>query len=356
MYIILAILLFGVLIAIHEWGHFIAARLCGVTVHEFAIGMGPQIWHKEGKKGTKFTLRTFPIGGFCALEGEAEESDDPHSINNQGFWKKVLVFAAGAVMNFLAGVLILLVLNSQAAGFTVPVVAGTAPEFESANSAPLEAGDVFWSINGARVYLASDVDLLLMLADKEPIDLVVLRDGEKVELKNVPVGTYTDSEGQPYQGYGLYRGVTVQKATLGLKLQYTWYNSIDFVRTVWYSLQMLVTGSAGVTDLSGPVGIVSTINDVGNQSESEGGVGAALENIAYFGAMIAVNLAVMNLLPIPALDGGHILFLVISALSEKLLRKRIPMKYEAAINMVFFVLLMGLMLFVTFNDVRKLFS
>ena len=140
---------------------------------------------------------------------------------------------------------------------------------------------------------------------------------------------------------------------MGLRLKYTWYNGIDFVRIVWYSLRMIFTGSAGVSDLSGPVGIVSQINDVGTQSVS---VGAALSNIAYFGAMLTVNLAVMNLLPIPALDGGHILFLVISTVSEKLFGRKVPMKYEAAINMVFFALLMGLMLFVTFNDVRKLFS
>ncbi len=353
MYIILAILLFGILIAAHEWGHFIAARICGVTVHEFAIGMGPQLWQKQGKKGTVFTLRALPIGGFCALEGEEEESNDPHSLSNQGFWKKVFVFAAGAMMNFLAGLLILLVLNFQAAGFTVPVIAGTAPEFEAVNGTALEEGDVFWSINGSRVYLASDVDLLLMLANREPMDLVVLRDGEQVSLPGLAVGTYTDSQGQSYEGYGLYRGVAVQEATLGLRLKYTWYNGIDFVRIVWYSLRMLFTGSAGVSDLSGPVGIVSQINDVGTQSVS---VGAALSNIAYFGAMLTVNLAVMNLLPIPALDGGHILFLVISTVSEKLFGRKVPMKYEAAINMVFFALLMGLMLFVTFNDVRKLFS
>ncbi len=351
MYIILAILLFGILIAAHEWGHFIAARLCGVTVHEFAIGMGPVIWKKKGKKGTQFSLRALPIGGFCALEGEEEESDDPHSVNNQGFWKKVFVFAAGAIMNFLVGVLILLILNSRAAGFTVPVISGAAPEFAAVNGQTLEAGDVIHSINGSRVYMTSDVELLLSLANREPIDLVVLRDGQQVELKQLPVREYTDSEGGTYEGYGLYRTVEVQKATLGLKLKYTWYNAVDFVRIVWYSLKMLATGSAGVSDLSGPVGIVSTINEVGTQSVS---VGAALENIAYFGSMIAVNLAVMNLLPIPALDGGHILFLVVSTVSEKLFRRKVPMKYEAAVNMVFFALLMGLMLFVTFNDVHKL--
>ena len=351
MYILLAILLFGILIAAHEWGHFIAARLCGVTVHEFAIGMGPQVWHKEGKKGTKFSLRAFPIGGFCAMEGEDEDSDDPHSLSNQGFWKKVLVFAAGAAMNFLVGVLIILILNFQAAGFLVPVASGCAPEFEAVNGAALLEGDQFYSINGSRIYLTSDIDLLLMLANRQPIDLVVLRDGEKVAFNNLAVGTYSDSEGGTYQGYGFYRTATVKEATLGVRLQYTWYNSIDFVRTVWFSLQMLVTGSAGVGDLSGPVGIVSTINEVGAQSAS---IGDALANIAYFGAMIAVNLAVMNLLPIPALDGGHIMFLVVSTVSEKVFRKKIPMKYEAAINMVFLALLMGLMLFVTFNDVMKL--
>ena len=342
MYIILAILLFGILIAAHEWGHFIAARLCGVTVHEFAIGMGPMLWKKTGKTGTQFSLRALPIGGFCALEGEEGESDDPHSLSNQGFWKKVLVFAAGAIMNFLVGVLILLVL-----------ISGTAPEFEAVNGQPLEAGDVFYSINGSRVYMTSDVELLLSLANREPIDLVVLRDGEKVELKQIPVREYTDSEGGSYQGYGLYRTLEIEEATWGLKLKYTWYNAIDFVRIVWYSLKMLVTGSAGVEDLSGPVGIVSTINEVGVQSIS---IRAALENIAYFGAMIAVNLAVMNLLPIPALDGGHILFLTISTLSEKLLKRKLPVKYEAAVNMVFFALLMGLMLFVTFNDVHKIIA
>lgn len=353
MYIILAILLFGILIAAHEWGHFIAARLCGVTVQEFSIGMGPMIWKKQGKRGTQYSLRALPIGGYCAMEGEDEESDDPHSLSNQGFWKKIVVFAAGAAMNLLVGMLLLLALNFRAAGFYAPAITGCAPEFESVNGQALEEGDLFYSINGSRVYLAGDVDMLLTLANREPIDLVVLRDGEKVEFKQMPVRTYTDIDGSgTYEGYGLYRSSVVVEATLGKKLQYTWYNTIDFVRIVYFSLKMLVTGAAGADDLQGPVGIVSTINDVGQQSAT---FAAAIENIVYYGAMIAVNLAVMNLLPIPALDGGHILFLVISTVAEKLFKKKIPMKYEAAINMLFFALLMGLMLFVTFNDVRKLF-
>ena len=144
-----------------------------------------------------------------------------------------------------------------------------------------------------------------------------------------------------------------EEATFASKLKMTWLNAIDFVRIVRYSLQELILGNAGMKDLSGPVGIVSTINDVGEQS---GSVRAALENIAYFGAMIAVNLAVMNLLPIPALDGGHIVFLCISTFVRRAFGKEIPMKYETAINVIFFILMMAMMLFVTFNDVMKLFG
>ena len=351
MYIILAIILFGILIAAHEWGHFIAARLCGVTVQEFSIGMGPLVWKKEGKKGTLYALRALPIGGFCAMEGEEEDSDDPHSLNQQGFWKKVIVFSAGALMNLLVGMLILFIVNFQAAGFAVPVAAGCAPEFAEANGGPLLEGDQLYSINGHRVYQAGDVDMLIMLANGNPIDLVVVRDGEKVEFPDLARGTFSDSGGEPYQGYGFYRTVAYREATFGLKLQYTWYNTVDFVRSVWFSLQMLASGSAGVSDLNGPVGIVSTINDVGKQSPS---VRDALLNIVYFGAFISVNLSVMNMLPIPALDGGRILFLIVSTASEKLFKKPIPVKYEAAINMVFLALLMGLMAFVTFNDVLRL--
>lgn len=353
MYIIIGILIFGILIAAHEWGHFVAARLCGVTVHEFSIGMGPMVWKKRGKKGTQYSLRLLPIGGYCAMEGEEEASDDPHSLSNQGFFKKLVVFAAGACMNLVVALLIMLVIYSRATGIVVPVVVGCAPEFEAVNGQALEEGDLFWSINGSRVLVANDVSMLLELADRQPIDLVVVRDGQKIAFHNVPVRTYTDTEGGTYQGYGLYRGSTVIPATLGTKLQYTVYNTVDFVRIVWFSLKMLVTGAAGAEDLQGPVGIFDTMNDVGHQSAN---LVEAIENLFYFGALISANLAVMNLLPIPALDGGHILFLVLDAVSRKLFKKQIPMKYEAVINMVFFALLMALMLFVTFNDVRRLFQ
>ncbi len=355
MYIIIAILLFGVLIATHEWGHFIAARLCGVTVHEFAIGMGPAIWKRTGKKGTVFSLRALPVGGYCAMEGEEEESDDPNSLHKKGFWQKIAIFAAGALMNFLTGVLILLLLNLGASAYRTAEITGFAPEFQLQGEDGLLQGDTLYSIDGERIYIFSDVSMFLSRGDGDGFDLVVLRDGEKVVLDDFPMALQecTDSSsGDKYMGYGLYFG-GVTEATFGEKLKMTWLNAIDFVRIVRYSLQELILGNAGVQDLSGPVGIVSTINDVGEQS---GSFKVAMENIAYFGAMIAVNLAVMNLLPIPALDGGHIVFLCISTVVRKLSGKEIPMKYEAAINVVFFILLMAMMLFVTFNDVMKLFG
>ncbi len=355
LYIIIAILLFGILIAAHEWGHFIAARLCGVTVNEFSLGMGPVLWKKMGKKGTQFSIRALPIGGFCAMEGEEEESDDPHSLFNQGFWKKVVVFAAGAFMNFLVGVLLLFIVFAPSQAFRTAEITDFPPEFDLRGENGLMEGDVLYRIDGERIYTFSDVSLFLNRNDGKGVDLVVLRDGEKVVLKDFPMTPkeYTSFDGESkYFGYGLYFN-HLEEATFGLKLKMTWLNAIDFVRIVRYSLQQLFVGGFGVKDLSGPVGIVSAVHEVGEQSES---FLDAMLNIAYFGAMIAVNLAVMNLLPIPALDGGHIVFLVVSTLVEKLFKKKIPMKYEAAINMVFLVALMGLMVFVTFNDVVKLFN
>ena len=267
-YILAAILIFGVLIAVHELGHFLAAKLCGVRVNEFSIGMGPLIWHKETEE-TQYSLRLLPIGGFCAMEGEDEDSGDERSLGRQGFWKKVVIFAAGSFMNFLAGFLIILAVYSGAQGFLIPAAAGTAPEFEERNGQTIQAGDIFYSVNGERVYLYSDVSLLMSLHQGQPMDLVVLRDGEKVELNDVTWGTYTGTEGETYQGYGVYIARDqIEEANLWTILKTSWLNTIDFVRIVRLSLQMLVTGQAGMDDLSGPVGIVSTITQVGTASET----------------------------------------------------------------------------------------
>ncbi len=354
-YILAAVLIFGLLVAVHELGHFLAAKLCGVRVNEFSIGMGPGIWSRQ-RGETLYSLRLFPVGGFCAMEGEDGESEDDRSLGRQGFWKQLLIFAAGSLMNLITGFVIVLALYAGAQGFTTTEISGTAPEFaENNHGAALMSGDRFWSINGERVYLESDVDLLLGLAEGQPMDLVVLRNGEKVRLADVPYTAYTDQSGSTYRGYGIYRIRGVEEATLGAKLRYSWLNTVDFVRNVRLSLQMLLTGKAGFRDLSGPVGIVNTMTQQGQEAQEAGGIAAALESVLFFGAMLAVNLAVMNLLPIPALDGGHILFLVVDTVAMALFGKKVPEKYEIAINSVCFVALMAFMLLVTFKDVLQIF-
>ena len=350
LYIIAALLLFGILIAVHELGHFLAAKACGVRVNEFAIGMGPTLWQKQ-KGETQYSLRAFPVGGFCAMEGEEEESDDPAALNNQGFWKKLLIFAAGAAMNFLAGLLIIFFLYLPAQGFYQPVLSGFADGCPLQGADGLQVGDRLVSIDGERVYVYSDVSLLLGLNNTGVFDLVVDRSGEKVRLDDFAMErqTYTDQSGNAYSGYGLFFGAA--EATFGDKLASAWNNAVDFVRLVRLSLQMLVNGQAGLKDLSGPVGIVSTMVQVGEQSES---TQAAVENIAYIGALVAVNLAVMNLLPLPALDGGRIFFLVVNAVAMLLFKKKIPAKYENYIHFAGLVLLLALMVVLVFSDVGKL--
>ena len=349
-YILAAILVFGVLIAVHELGHFMAAKACGVRVNEFSIGMGPALWKKQ-KGETQYSLRLFPVGGFCAMEGEEEDSDDPTALNNQGFWAKLLIFAAGAAMNFIAGLLIILVLYADAQAFYVPVVAGFADGCPLESADGLQEGDRLLRIDGEKVYVYSDISLLMGLNKTGAFDLQIERNGEVITLRDFTMERreYTDQNGKAYTGYGLYFGA--EEATLGRKLSYSWNNAMDFARLVRLSLQMLVTGQAGVKDLSGPVGIVSTMTQVGEQAAT---TRAAVENIAYLAALIAVNLAVMNLLPLPALDGGKIFFLVINAVSMQLFKKQMPAKYENYIHFAGLILLLALMAVITFSDVWKL--
>ena len=351
LYIIIAILLFGFLIAIHEFGHFITAKAFGVRVNEFAIGMGPAIFSRQMGE-TLYALRAFPVGGFCAMEGEEDDSDDPRSFGKQAGWKKLIILTAGAAMNFLAGLALVLLLFSRAQAFTSPVLAGFMDGFPMEGEQGLMAGDRILSINGERIYLYSDVTLFLGRGGGAPYDLVVERNGQRVVLNDLPLELreYTEN-GQTVTRYGLY--FELEEATLGAKVKNSWYNALGFVRLVRLSLTDLLSGAAGVKDLTGPVGIVDTITQVGNQSET---VAVALENILYFGALIAVNLAVMNLLPLPALDGGRIFFLLMNGVWALVFRRRIDPKYESYVHIAGLVALLALMAVVTFNDLIRIFG
>ena len=354
LFTIVALLVFGLLIAVHELGHFLAAKLCGVQVNEFSIGMGPAIWKKSTAE-TQYSLRLLPIGGYCAMEGESEESDSPRALMKQGFWKKFLIFVAGSFMNFLTGVVIIAVLYAGAAGFYVDEIAGFAEGFPHQGENGLMAGDRFYSIDGYRTYMAGDASLYLSYNDGQGMDLVVLRNGEKVVLKDFPMyrAEYTGTDGETYRGFGIYVGRGMEAANLGVRVKYVWYTALDFVQMVRFSLAQMIRGGAGMDDIGGPVAIVGTITQAGTQAET---ARDAADRILFIAALIAVNLSVMNLLPIPALDGGHILFLIVDTVVLKVFGKKIPEKFEMAITSVFLVLLLAFMAVVAINDVRKLFG
>ena len=347
-YILIAVLMFGLLIAIHEFGHFIAAKALGVRVNEFAIGMGPQLFSRRSGE-TSYSLRAFPIGGFCAMEGEGEDSDDPRAFGNKPAWTRFFILVAGAFFNFAV---LILALFSQVEGFVAPVVTGYMPGAEDLQQTGLLPGDRLYRVDGHRIYFNADALLYLDRAG-DTVDLEVIRDGARVTLNGVsmPVRTLTDANGQQVQKRGVYIG-QVEEATLGLKLKNAWYQSVSYVRMVWMSLGDLITGAVGVRDMSGPIGIVNAMGEMGAQSES---AGEAVRNILNFVAFIAINLAVMNLLPIPALDGGQILFLVVDGVWHRLTRRRINQKYLGYINMAGFCCLIGLMVVVAVSDVVKLF-
>ena len=350
MYIIIAIIIFGILIAIHEFGHFTAAKLCGVKVEEFAIGMGPALFKKQ-KGETVYALRILPIGGFCAMAGEDEESDDPRAFTNQGFWKKFVILCAGSFMNLVLGIVLILIMYAGAQAFVTPTIDHFMDGCPYEGAEAMQAGDTFYSIDGQRIYLVSDVSSFLMRGDGV-YDIVMLRDGEKVELKDFALTTKTYAEyANEGPKYGFVFGYT--EATFGTKLEYTWNTTLEFSRLVWLGLGDLINGKVGLKDMSGPVGIVDMMNEVGQQAES---AKAAADNLLYISAFIAVNLAIMNMLPIPALDGGRVFLMIVTVLIAAVSRKKLDPKYEGYIHLGGMVLLLGLMALVMYNDIAKLIT
>ena len=350
LYIAVAILIFGVLIATHELGHFATAKLLGVKVNEFSIGMGPALF--KGQRGeTLYSLRLLPIGGFCAMEGEDSDSADPRSFGRAAGWKKIIILCAGAAMNFLTGLLIMLVLYAPAAGFWEECYGG-AMEGYGTEDCGLLPGDVFLSVDGHRILVAGNVSLYLSRAG-EYVDFVVERDGEQVALNGLylPYQERTDEQGNFTRLRGIYLNREVRSAGWLDKIDYAWRSCVDFVRMVWLSLGDLITGSVGVRELTGPVGIVDMMGEVGS---SAGSAANAAWDLGYLAALIAVNLAVMNLLPLPALDGGRVFFLLLNGIIYTLFKKKIDARYEGYVHMAGLVLLMGLMLVVTLSDVGKL--
>ena len=351
MTILFAIVLFSFLIFIHEFGHFAAAKLSGVKVNEFSLFMGPAIWKKQ-KGETLYAIRTIPVGGYCAMEGEDGDSDNPRAFGKAAWWKRLIILVAGAAMNFIAGVLIMVVVCLPVDRVVVPVI-DSFESYSTVNGADgLQPGDRILELDGEKLYSYGDFSMLLALNEGDHHDLVVERNGQKVALDDLlmVMHPYTDETGTRML-YGM--NFSVEDLDLSGKLVYAWNQSLDTVRMVRISLQMLLTGKAGFMDMTGPVGIVQQMSTVAEKSKTWVD---ALTNMLYFGGFIAINLAVMNLLPIPALDGGRVVSLLITNAVEKVTRKKINPRIEGYLHGAGMILLLLLMAFVMFKDIIFLFK
>lgn len=338
----MAILFFGLLISIHELGHFTFAKLFKVKVNEFALGMGPAIFKKK-KGDTLYALRLLPIGGFVSMEGEDEDSQDENAFNRKNVWQRIIIVAAGAVMNLILGVVIVAtVLSMEDLIGTNQII-----EFEKnaiSQQTGLKEGDEIIEIDGHRVFSDMDISFLMGRSDDGVFDMTVRRDGKKTELKDVTFKTEKD---------GKYTFITYDFVILGEEptvlnvMSNAVKRSASIARLVWLSLFDLVTGRYGLTDLSGPVGTVNVIaNAAAEAAVSRDGLISALTIMAF----ISINIGIFNLLPLPALDGGRLFFLLI----EGIRRKPINPKYEGYIHGAGLALLLLLMLVVTFNDILNL--
>ncbi|MBE6983994.1 MAG: RIP metalloprotease RseP [Ruminococcaceae bacterium] len=351
MTIIFAILLFSFLIFIHELGHFVVAKLSGVQVNEFALFMGPAIYKKQVGE-TLYSLRCIPIGGYCAMEGEDEDTENPRSFQKAAWWKRLCILLAGAFMNFVTGVLLLAIVTAPTKQFIVPVIA----EAEAGNTIiyedGLHVGDRFLELDGEKIYLSSDFSTILAVNPGDYHDIVVERNGEIITFENyfLEKHEFFNSDGTTSMRFGFSFGV--EDATFGKKVEFVGKSTVNIVRTVRLSLQMLFSGQAGLGDMMGPVGIVGVMSDTASNSET---VLDAVLNLLYFGGFLGINLAIMNLLPIPALDGGRALCLILTVGYEKITKKKLNPKYEGYLHGVGMILLLALMGIILFKDVFQLF-
>lgn len=344
---VIAVLLFGLIIFVHEFGHFFTAKLCGIKVNEFAIGMGPKILSRKGKE-TQYTLRIFPIGGYCAMEGEDDESRDERAFSNKPVWKRMIVVVTGALMNILFGLLLMGLVVCQQDLLAIPQIAQFT-EGSKLEEAGAKVDDVILSVDGYDIYTERDLSFALAMADPDHVNFELERDGEKITLEDVKLDSVEVEQGR--RSVQIDFNIYGKERTLGGVITKSFQDTYSVIRMVFASLKGLVTGQFGLNDVSGPVGAAKAITEAASMG-LETGFMDGLNNIIVMMVIISVNLGIFNLLPIPALDGGRFVFLLI----EGIRRKPIPVKYESYVNAVGFILLIGLMVVVTFKDVWNLFG
>ena len=379
--ILAALLCLTVLVTIHEFGHFIVAKLMGIKVNEFAIGMGPKLL-KWGKGETVYSIRALPIGGFCAMEGEDEGAPTPSALggnadreespeeakdNSRSFaqkkvWQRILVVVAGATMNLLLGFVLLLVYNGllqephpqyNKVLFATTTISSVSEE-SSVYQTGLRSGDTIVEVNGRRILMYTDLSMEMQNDADGVLQMVVRRevDGktQKVHLDAVTFAVERDEKtGQQYLKRDFY--VLGVERTFWNTITYSAKQSVSIATMIWRTLVDLVQGDYGVNDVSGPVGTVDILADVVGDTISGPNPLVAWQNLVFIMIVITINLGVFNLLPLPALDGGRLVFLI----WEGITRKPLPQKYEAIVHFVGIVLLLLLMVVVTYSDISKLF-
>ncbi len=357
--ILLTLVVFGVIITLHELGHFLFAKLFGVRVNEFSFGMGPSLWGKQVGE-TLYSIRAFPVGGYVAMEGEDEDSADGRAFCNKPAWQRFIILAAGAVMNVVLGLLILIALVSRMELLGTNVVADFHEDSVSAQY--LQSGDRIVAVNSYNTPGYNDVVFQLIRDEDSVVELEVLRGGdlsmsswerlaagwglndgnlgEKITV-TVPFNTMEYEDGtRTVQLDFVFYGV---ERTLGNTITYAAQWTISVVKQVWYSLMDILTGRFGLKEISGPVGTATIISEASSKGS---------DSLLMIVAFITINVGVFNLLPIPALDGGRLFFLLV----EILFRRPVPAKYEAYVHAVGLVLMLGLIVVVTFSDIFKIFA
>lgn len=343
--VLIAILVFGTLIFIHELGHYTFARIFGVTINEFSIGMGPKlVWYESKKTKITYAISMIPIGGYVAMAGELSESDDPNSFDKKPAWQRFIITVAGATVNIVAGFLAMIIFTCM-----VHIGGTTVAEFlpkettgytVSSSESGLMEGDTILSVAGKRVNIADELSYEIMRHGNEPCEVVVLRNGSPLTLENVrfPVA---EEEGQSFgmMDFKIYR----TEKSFASVMSYSFEKSVLIVRMCWESLLDLITGRYTLAAVSGPVGISEAIGDAAK---------SGFANLLYITALISINLGVMNLLPFPALDGGRTVTLLI----EMITKKKLPAKVEGMINAIGLIVLLGFSAIIMVKDVLGLFS
>ena len=337
---VIILLMFTVIVVAHEWGHYITTKKCGVLVHEFAVGMGPMVWSKQVGE-TLYSIRLLPIGGFCRMEGEEGESTNPRAMSSKRPWQKLIIVSAGAIMNFLLAWLLLAIFvgyRGTATNIIQDVQVNT-----PAAEAGLQTNDRILEINGNKIDHLGQLQNY-MTSEEETYSLTIKRNQEVI---NVPIETQVLEEGgSPRFGFT----IKMSHFNIWHNIKVGFMTMIAMIVMVWDSLVGLVSGAIGFDQMAGIVGVVDASSQVWDSSMQSGGVSYAIMNMVYLSSLLSANLGVMNLLPLPALDGGRIFFILI----EMIRGKAIPPEKEGAVHFIGMVLLMLLTVVVLYNDIMRL--